>query len=181
MTGSENYPDEDRKEPTMTTALTTKERRVVPKQKIRTASKDYQLGVHVHLFGISKNGEVISALILRRASNKKYGIISGKSEPGETSLTTAYRETHEEIGQIPLAIFDTGKRLSIQCRNYELRVSVFAGLIPHNSLVVLNHESLEFAFVPTVFSPCHIEIPEQRHNQIFCINRAREMYQAMMN
>jgi len=147
----------------------------------RISSYDYQRGVHVHLFGIDKKGEVISALILRRSSNNQYGIISGKSELGETILTTAYRETYEEIGQIPIALFDTGKRLSIQCKKYEFQVSVFSGLIPHNSPIILDHENTEYAFVPTVFSLCHIDIAEQRKNQIFCINKAREMCRAMMN
>ncbi len=100
---------------------------------------------------------------------------------GETILTTAYRETYEETGQIPLALFDTGKRLSIQCKKYEFHVSVFSGLIPHNSPIKLNYENIDYTYLPTVFSPCHIEIPEQKKNQIFCINKAREMHKAMMN
>lgn len=58
-------------------------------------------------------------------------------------------------------------------------MSVFAGLTPHNSLVILNNENKEYAFAPIVFSLSNINIAEQRKNQIFCINKAREMYQGM--
>ena len=80
---------------------------------------------------------------------------------GESILSTAYRETNVEIGQIAITLLETGRRLSITCNKYEFQVSVFAGLIPHDSTIILNHENSEYAFVPTVFSPCHIDITEQ--------------------
>ncbi|MBT4484581.1 MAG: NUDIX domain-containing protein [Candidatus Latescibacteria bacterium] len=165
----------------MITALATQERRATPIPSFQTKVKVYQQGVHVHLFGINEEQQIISALILKRADNGLHGIVSGKMKHGETILTAAYRETHEETGLIPLALFDTGKRFSIQCNKYEFHVSVFSGLIPHNSPIKLNYENTDYTYVPTVFSPCHIEIIEQRKNQIFCINKVREMYQAMMN
>ena len=170
-----------RKETTMTTAEIIEERRVVPYPSSQITVKECQRGVHVHLFGINENMQVISALILKRASNKKFGIISGKAKPGERLISTAYREISEEIGLIPLALFDTGRKQTIQCKKFDFHVSVFSGIIPNNSPIKLNHENTDYAYVPTVFSLCHIDITDQRRNQIFCINKTREMYHKMMN
>ncbi|MFC1650344.1 NUDIX domain-containing protein [Candidatus Latescibacterota bacterium] len=140
-----------------------------------------QQGVHIHLFGINNSGKIISTLILTRTDNGLRGIVSGKIEAGESTIEAAKRELYEETRQIPLSLFDTGKRLLIKCKKYEFQVSVFAGLTPHNSTVILNNENKKYAFVPTVFSLSNINIAEQRENQTFCINKAREMYQTMMN
>ena len=150
------------------------------RKKTSTNNLRRQQGVHIHLFGINNNGNIISTLILTRSDNGLRGIISGKIEPGETAFDAARRELVEEIGRIPLALIDTGKKIVVQCNKYEFHVSVFSGLILHNSPLTLNYENSDYEYINTVFSPYHIDITDQRKNHIHCINRAREMYQTMM-
>lgn len=145
---------------------------VVP---MKTTPQKHKRGVHVHLFGQNENGEIISALILKRASDNRFCIISGKSEIGEKITSTAYRETSEETGLIPLTMYDTGRRVVIQCKKYVFHASVYVGLIKHNAKIILNNEHIMYDFVPTDSSPQRIDITEQKKNQKFCIRKARAL------
>ena len=148
---------------------------------IEKKQRKFKRGVHVHLFGQNENGEIISALILKRASDNQFSIVSGKSKPGEKIETTAYRETSEETGLIPSLLHDTDRRITIQCRKYTFYASVFVGLIKHNTMIKLNHEHTKYEYVPTDISPYRIEITEQQNNQKFCINKARTMFGSVMS
>jgi len=132
-----------------------------------------QQGVHIHLFGINNNGNIISTLILTRSDNGLRGIISGKVEVGETTSEAAKRELYEETGLQTIRLYHTGIRLNIPCRKYQFEVQVFTGIIAHGREVRLNDENSMYQYVETHKAFSCMEVGEQKK----CYHECRSIAQ----
>jgi len=121
-----------------------------------------QPGVHIHLFCCGKGNIPSVSVLIQRADNGLWGVISGKIKPGEADREAVFRETLEETGIMPDIMMDTGHRMHIPCQKYCLSVSVFAAVVWGCPMPILNEENQDWEVFPVSVASQQIEIQEQR-------------------
>lgn len=103
-------------------------------------------GVIVYVLQQTSSGNRV--LFLKRSDERHLGSwwpVAGKPEPGESGLTTALRELHEETGLSPLRVLDFG--MEIPHADPECRLETFVAIVDADCVVQLNYEHSDYRWV----------------------------------